>query len=352
MVYNTKRARSTSSSLNGRTPKRPVWLSSSYAKAASDPKYLLHVIQLVPELQTRYTGLKSLAEGGQACIFLAHDNQKNDEVVLRVYHQVKDSIKHYIKEARFAEQLQDSNHVAVSYLDDSVQLFPGNKPAERVKTAHHYKLPAAAYKQQPILIIPMKVYAGDLYDFIQENQENLQQTFADVKDQCLAALNYVHANKFVHADVSPGNFLWDKETGRFVISDLGMMLRFQDPTNLPRGKDKRCANKHSGTSRYFGYLRIVPTAQDGYCNAFRDDIESLANVLYELYVQKLPWRTQKKPPTDDNYDFSSKMVELRREMYEKPPPPGLKKKDPILYEIKRMGYDARKAPVQQTVLRV
>lgn len=71
---------------------------------------------------------------------------------------------------------------------------------------------------------------GELFDKIQESNHFGEKDAADVMQQVMTAINYLHKNKIVHRDLKPENLLLDSKSAEPVLKlvDFGTSTKF-DP---------------------------------------------------------------------------------------------------------------------------
>lgn len=71
---------------------------------------------------------------------------------------------------------------------------------------------------------------GELFDKIQESNHFGEKDAADVMQQIMTAINYLHKNKIVHRDLKPENLLLDSKSAEPVLKlvDFGTSTKF-DP---------------------------------------------------------------------------------------------------------------------------
>ena len=151
-------------------------------------------------------------------------------------------------------------------------------------------------------IVPVRGHgvAGDLHwidvDFIQgetlqemlERQGSLPWEKAlDFALQLARALGHVHGRGLVHRDVKPANIFIERETGRLILGDFGLVvvrdeeLQKEIPSYTPTA-----THVVLGSPGYMSLEQCISSSVDG-----RADLFSLGVVLYQMLEGWLPYST-------------------------------------------------------------
>ncbi|CAN8074911.1 unnamed protein product [Agarophyton chilense] len=156
-------------------------------------------------------------------------------------------------------------------------------------------------------------FAGiSLADFTYECGQLYRSNIIQVGIQLLDILQDLHSLGIVHCDLKPANIMTpigNADFSRVKIIDFGMAKEFVDRNtgNLIQNR----TGLAGGTLDY-----ISRNIQNGKAPLPRDDAESLAYVLLELFTGYLPWATDNEEIEDKNLEYivSSKRCELLKNL--------------------------------------
>jgi serine/threonine protein kinase/formylglycine-generating enzyme required for sulfatase activity len=206
-----------------------------------------------PERIGRYRVDRVLGQGGFGIVYLAHDEQLQRPVAVKVPHRRlvsrPEDAEPYLAEARTVAGLDHPNIVPVYDVGSSEdcpcyvvsKFIEGSTLAQRIKA----NLPCVAEAAE------------------------LVATVADT-------LHYAHRKGLVHRDIKPGNILLDT-AGKPNVADFGLALREENVGHGP---------KYAGTP---AYMSPEQARGEGHRVDGRSDLFSLGVVFYEVLTGRRPF---------------------------------------------------------------
>ena len=143
-------------------------------------------------------------------------------------------------------------------------------------------------------ILIMDLLGKSLDYYIKKLEKFSIKTTVMLAYQMLDILKYIHIRHIIHRDIKPGNFLMG--LGKFCLDlyiiDFGFAKKYRSNKTYKLNPMTK-GHKLTGTARYASI-----NAMKGYEQSCRDDLESLAYVLYFFLRGNLPWQGIKEKSKD------------------------------------------------------
>ena len=122
--------------------------------------------------------------------------------------------------------------------------------------------------------------------------KNINKIFTNI----LKILECFHNHNFVVKDIKPDNFLFDPETNRIWMVDLGLV--------------GYCPFKWTECKNFTGTLRYISNRCHDHVNTYYDDIESSVYTIIFCYYGYLPWKIIKLPEWSD-VDYRNRIKDIK-----------------------------------------
>jgi serine/threonine protein kinase len=209
----------------------------------------------------KYKISKRLGRGGMAEVYLAEQKSLGRQVAIKLMHAFllsdQDFLNRFKREARAMASLNHPHIVSVydfdTYGEDSYYLVMEYIDGGTLK-AHLQELAAREERMPLKRVVTLITQTAD-------------------------ALAYAHNRGMVHRDIKPGNIMLDKETGKAVLTDFGIVKLLGGQTAA-----YTMTGALIGTPAYMSPEQALGKPGDA-----RVDIYSLGVLLFQMTTGKLPF---------------------------------------------------------------
>lgn len=212
----------------------------------------------LPEIESRFDVLAKLGEGGMGCVYkVRHRDLDEVQIVKTLQAHLSSNAglrERFINEARRGMRLR---HPHIAGVHDFAVCADGTG-----------------------YIVMEYVHGHNLRDLLATRGPMRLQLVGTIAVQTLDALGYLHAEKFIHRDISPDNLiLTTTADGKpFVkLIDLGISKSLESGSTM------------TGTGQFIGKVSYASPEQFGGQADERSDLYSLGVVLYRLLTNADPF---------------------------------------------------------------
>jgi serine/threonine protein kinase len=224
------------------------------SQTAAGPSTPPVVVFDLPQQVGRYRVLQVLGEGGFGRVYLAHDDELDRSVAIKIPHRRRisqpEGVQAYLDEARVLASLDHPYIVPVYDVGRTVDGL--------------------------CFVVSKFIEGSDLARKIKETRFSFADA-AELVALVAEALHHAHHRGLIHRDVKPGNILIDR-SGKPYVADFGLAIR---EDNLGQGP------VFAGTP---AYMSPEQARGEGHRVDGRSDIFSLGVVFYELLTGRRPVR--------------------------------------------------------------
>ena len=224
----------------------------------------------------KVTVLRPLGEGGYSQVYEVYDKDKKIFALKIVDLSVQsDKMKNdLIREIVFLEKLKNCKFVVRAF-DYEIR-----------ETEDEHKM-----------FVVMEKGDKDLFQILARHKENKTLSPARLRfywEQMLEAVNEVHNNNIIHADIKPGNFLL--VPGELKIIDFGMAMELSSGQDYVVRKFLGGTKEFMSPEVYAGYViedgainREAMSVSQGVKFSIKSDIWALGIILYQAVYGNLPF---------------------------------------------------------------
>lgn len=204
----------------------------------------------------RYSVSGTIASGGMAEVFIAHDEMLNRPVALKILHP------QFAKDTSFIERFRREAQAAASINDP------------RIVSIYDWGSDDGTY-----YIVMEYVEGKTLREIISSEGPLTPERAVEITADVCGALHLAHQKGIVHRDVKPANIAITK-TGQTKVMDFGIARAAADG-----GQTMTQTGTVIGTANYFS-----PEQAQGLAVDARSDVYSAGVVLYEMLTREVPFK--------------------------------------------------------------
>ena len=202
----------------------------------------------------KYSEDDIIGKGGFSSVYKGYDMKNNNNIAIKI----DNKIKYNKRESHIYKKID-----GLKYMANKVDYF---------------ELDSKSY-----LILPLYYKSSDKILKINTTVFFNEKDVLMLGIQILQQLNNLHKSGYIHQDIKPDNFVFDKNNNKFKLIDFGLSKSYLDEDHnhvLFKKNSSRC-----GTMRYMSI-----NCHSKYSLSRRDDLLSLSYALIYLYKKSLPWK--------------------------------------------------------------
>lgn len=221
---------------------------------------------------------KKIASGAFGDIYLAYDTEQDKDVALKIEKRTHHS------------QLKHEFNVYRSIISDH--------------SPKVYSFGKILYNNVYSNCLSMELLGSSLEQlFNQCGKKFTLKTVSMISIKMIENVEYLHHKNFVHRDIKPDNFVFDRYNTHLYLIDYGLAKLYRD-TNTLVHNEMKTGKSLTGTARYAS----VHTHQ-GVEQSRRDDLESIGYCLIYFLNGRLPWQGLRAETKQEKYDSIRKKKE-------------------------------------------
>ncbi len=214
--------------------------------------------QLPFERLGQFQIVRQIGSGGMGDVYLGYDESLDRQVAIKVLPaelaRDQDFVRRFHAEAAAAAKVAHPNVVPVYFIGEDA--------------GYHF--------------FAMQFIEGESLSQRLARRKRLEVDEAvEVVGECLGGLEAAHARGLIHRDIKPGNILLERETGRAMVVDFGLVRMIGQSTRMT------ATGMIMGTVDY-----IAPEQARGHKVDGRADIYSLGVLFYQLLAGRLPFEAE------------------------------------------------------------
>jgi eukaryotic-like serine/threonine-protein kinase len=242
----------------------PIILASGDAGANGGVKAPVTPVLSLPKKLGRFTLIRLLGQGGFGRVYLAHDDELNRAVAIKIPRAeafaTADQVDEFLREAQLAAGMK----------------HPG------IVTVHD----VGRHEDQGVFVVLEYIEGRSLSDMLRAERFSVVR-IVDLMVQISEAVHYAHKQDLVHRDLKPANILLDLD-GKIHVADFGLAIREE-------GQRFR-SGEVSGTPAYMAPEQVRGEAHrlDG-----RTDLWGLGVIFYEMLTARHPFNGNRHQTFDE-----------------------------------------------------